>query len=47
VTTAISTLTRRIGATFTKRTASRKIELEPIKEEETRVWAQEEKKEEK
>jgi len=47
VTTAISTLTKRIGATFTKRTASRKIELEPIKEEETRVWAQEEKKEEK
>jgi hypothetical protein len=44
VTTAISTLTKRIGATFTKRTASRKIELEPIKEEETRVWAQEEKK---
>ncbi|MFZ8841400.1 MAG: hypothetical protein ACO2PM_21255 [Pyrobaculum sp.] len=47
VTMAITTLTRRIGATITRGTASRKIELEPIKEEETRVWAQEEKKEEK
>jgi predicted secreted protein len=47
VTMAISTLTRRIGTTITRRTASRKIELEPVKEEETRVWAQEEKKEEK
>jgi hypothetical protein len=45
VTMAISTLTRRIGDTITRGTASRKIELEPIKEEETRVWSQEEKKE--
>jgi hypothetical protein len=46
VTMAITTLTRGIGATITRSTASRKIELEPLKEEETRVWAQEEKKEE-
>jgi len=46
VTTAISTLTKRVGATITRRTASGKGEKER-KEEETRVWAQEEKMEEK